>query len=312
MKPQNINWRRYHDGSVVGLQSLNPVTERKYGLPHLQIHRWDYQKILYEEAVRLGVEIRLGTAVSGFDTNCDHIHLGSGEVLKADLIVGSDGTKSLCRDRLSGYKATPTRSGEVAIRLTLSMDAIRDNQDTKDLLETCNFDTWMGPHAHVVSYWLGNRSQFNMVLTQPDSSDDDSDLDFSLKPLDTRLVETMFEDWDPKLRALLSMARSAKRSALCQTEELGSWVDGSNKLVLLGDAVHPMLPYLLVTQSVNSSRILNLRTEHKVARWPLKTPLFLQLCLTCAQYSLKFQMFFVFMRRSVNLEQPRSKTGATI
>ena len=244
IEPQTLTWRSYRTGNVLGRQSLSPLTEKLYGLPHFSIHRWDYQAILHNEAKRLGVQIELGRTVSGFDIPQGLVSFSSGDTCKANLIIGADGGRSVCRDTLIGYKTAPIRSGEIAMRLTTNAEAIRRNKDTADLLDSDNLDLWVGPQAHIVSYLLVKNDQFNMVLTQPDISNNDEDLDISLQKVDIERVREIFEGWDPRLKAILEMATQASQSTLGQIEDLGTWVDESSRLVLLGDSAHPMLPYL--------------------------------------------------------------------
>ena len=244
IKPQSVIWRSYQDGHVIGRQSLSPFTEKVYGLPHFSIHRCDYQAVLLKKAQQLGADIKLGQTVSGFDLSNGLVILGSsGEVCKADLIIGADGGRSICRDTLIGRMTAPTRSGEIALRLTTSAKAIRQNQSTADLLSDNNLDIWVGPQAHVVSYLLVRNDQFNMVLTQPDLASNEH-VDTKLQNLDIVEVRQKFGGWDPRLRTILDMASQAAQTTLGQIADLETWVDKSSKLVLLGDSAHPMLPYL--------------------------------------------------------------------
>ena len=55
------------------------------------VHRADYQQVLYEAAVERGVTIRLGCPVVSVDEATASVTLKSGEVIRADLIVGADG-----------------------------------------------------------------------------------------------------------------------------------------------------------------------------------------------------------------------------
>lgn len=249
MRPQKVRWRSYKNGHVVGHLSLSPYTEKVYGLPHFSIHRRDYQAILHEEAVRLCIKIRLGTSVSGFNLHKGLVHLSTGDVLEADLVFGGDGGRSICRDHLVGRKTIPNRSGEAALRLMTSTEAIRQNPETAGLLDDPSLDIWMGPKIHVICYQLVKEDSFNLVLCVPDASDESEELNLALKEIDIETARNALEGWDPRLRAILDMATHAAQSTLGQIKDLDTWVDSSNKLVLLGDSAHPMLPYLCITPS---------------------------------------------------------------
>lgn len=55
------------------------------------IHREDYHRILFDEAIRLGAEIRLDTDVADVDTGNSKVFLKKGEVITGDAIIGADG-----------------------------------------------------------------------------------------------------------------------------------------------------------------------------------------------------------------------------
>lgn len=56
------------------------------------VHRSDYQKVLYEAAIENGVNIRLGCPVASIDDTTASVTLKSGEVVQGDLIIGADGS----------------------------------------------------------------------------------------------------------------------------------------------------------------------------------------------------------------------------
>ena len=55
------------------------------------IHRADYQRLLAEEAVRLGVKLRLGADVQDIDFDNTTVTLRNGEIVAGDIIIGADG-----------------------------------------------------------------------------------------------------------------------------------------------------------------------------------------------------------------------------
>ena len=63
----------------------------KYGAPFLDLHQVDLQKLLYERAVDLGVQVQLGARVAKVDPDNTEVTLESGEKHAGDLIVGADG-----------------------------------------------------------------------------------------------------------------------------------------------------------------------------------------------------------------------------
>lgn len=79
-----------------------PFAEEHYGVPYLHIHRADYHKILVAEAERLGVKIQLGSTVTNIRFDMGTVVTKDKSDFHADLILGADGLKSICRQLLLG------------------------------------------------------------------------------------------------------------------------------------------------------------------------------------------------------------------
>ena len=80
--------------------NLDPHCESDYGAPHLCVHRVDFHNRLLREAKRLGADIRLNCSVSSIDFHTATVTLRSGETYEADVVLGSDGERSVCREAL--------------------------------------------------------------------------------------------------------------------------------------------------------------------------------------------------------------------
>jgi salicylate hydroxylase len=92
---------------VLSTQPCVPYCEQRYGAPYLHIHRADYHSILVDEARRLGVTIKLDCHVEGIDFEKAAIRLSGQLEFEADVILGADGLKSVCREALLGYADLP-------------------------------------------------------------------------------------------------------------------------------------------------------------------------------------------------------------
>lgn len=133
--------------------------ERDYGSPYYHIHRADFHRLLLDLAEPVST-LRLNSAVVQIDPSSPKpsITLSTGEVLSADLIVGADGVKSMCREVVLGapVKATPT--GDAAYRVTLPTSKMMDDPDLKDLVEKAEMTGWMGPGRHIMAYCIVRHS----------------------------------------------------------------------------------------------------------------------------------------------------------
>ncbi|OQV03897.1 FAD binding domain-containing protein [Cladophialophora immunda] len=255
VRPQNFILRSYRDGQVLSTQPLIPHCEAVYGYPYLHIHRADYHKILVEEAERQGVEILLDSFVTGIDFELPAAHIkGRAEPFAADLIVGADGLKSVCREALLGRPDPPHLTGDLAYRIVVPAEAMTAHPLLRDLVAVPNINYWMGPDAHVVSYLLKGGNLYNIVIACPDNLPEL----VNQQKADLAEMHALFRAWDPQLRALLSLCRDTSKWRLQNSREMPTWSHPAGRFTLLGDACHATLPYLAqgAAQAVEDGAVL--------------------------------------------------------
>lgn len=157
----------------------------------------DLQQALVKRARQLGVTIILNAKVASVQFGSE---AGSRAMIKtegniffeADLIVGADGLWSTCRSAFLGRKDLPLPTGDLAYRVVLDIDQIRD-ADLRAMVEShaCRF--WAGPDAHVVAYSMRGGKMFNVVLLVPD----DLEEGVARTQGDIGEMKKLFEGWDP-------------------------------------------------------------------------------------------------------------------
>ena len=219
-----------------------PYAEERYGVPYLHIHRADYHRILVSEAERLGINMKLGSTVTGLDFEKGLIRIRDKPDFQADLILGCDGLKSICRESLLGHADPPHFTGDLAYRIVIRAEDMKRHPDLRDLAEKPAINYWMGPYGHVVCYLLQGGGLYNIVLICPDNL---PEMLYTAKA-DLREMREFFEKWDPKLKTLLGMVQETTKWRLMNSQEMDSWSHPSGKFALLGDACHATLPYLYV------------------------------------------------------------------
>jgi salicylate hydroxylase len=98
----------------------------------------------------------------------------------------------------------------------------------------------VGAGRHVVAYPIREGKFFNIVLTQPAIHTADSKYVVRVDPAE---VCELYKGWDPRLVAILQhLPAETLEWRLCDLEPMESWVFPGGKIVLMGDAAHPMLP----------------------------------------------------------------------
>ncbi|EXJ85513.1 hypothetical protein A1O1_05877 [Capronia coronata CBS 617.96] len=255
VRPNNFIIRSYHDGKILSTQPLIPYCEERYGHPYLHIHRADYHRILVDEAFRLGVTIQLDSFVTAIDFERPAVHIRNrAEPFLADLIIGADGLKSICREALLGRPDPPHLTGDLAYRITVPADKMRVHPLLAELVAVPNINYWMGPDMHVVCYLLKGGNLYNIVIISPDNLPEM----VNQQKADLKEMNDLFVNWDPQLQALLSLCTDTSKWRLQNSREMISWSHPSGRFTLLGDACHATLPYLAqgAAQAVEDGAVL--------------------------------------------------------
>ncbi|CAM6086633.1 unnamed protein product [Calypogeia fissa] len=260
VEPQFFIFRSYKTGNILQKQPLNPDSDLKYGAPYFNIHRADFHHILVQEAQRLGVKIRLRATVQHINFEKPSLELKDGSEFHADIIVGADGINSVCREAILGRADPPHLTGDLAYRITVKAEDMKKHPELVDLTVRPSMNYWLGPDAHAISYPLKEGGGlYNIVLVRPD------DMPELVHTAIANVQEMLdfFEHWDPKVRALVSIAQETLKWRLLSSTEMKQWSHPSGKCVLLGDAAHATLPYLAqgAAMAVEDGAVLGLLFE---------------------------------------------------
>ena len=248
-EPSRIVIRRWEDDSVIGEAPLTGVHDAKFGHAFANVARNDLARVLVHAAATMpNIRIRFGVAVNGIDQSGPRPVVGcSDESIESDVVVGADGIHSVVRGVVAGADA-PRFSGWAAFRAQVPRDRVSHLP-----VETTNR---VGPGAHVVSYFIGrNRSHLNLVFIAPESewTSESWTEQTSLSSL-----RDAFAGWSPQLQEIINAVEEpVYRWALYDREPLTTWCNGS--VALLGDAAHPMLPFMAqgACQAIEDAAVLS-------------------------------------------------------
>lgn len=201
--------------------------------PYAVIHRGDLHGIFLRACQDHPlVTLRTSSEVTEYDQDDTGVTaiLRSGNRVAGRLLIGADGLWSNIRRQVLGDGA-PRVSGHTTYRSVIPTD------DMPEDLRWNAATLWAGPKCHIVHYPLKGWKQFNLVVTYHN----DAPSPEAGVPVGHDEVRKGFEHVSPVARQIIDRGQDWKRWVLCDRDPVANWIDG--RVVLLGDAAHPMLQY---------------------------------------------------------------------
>ena len=232
-RPEAIEARMGQTGRGVFNIPLAEYATERWGAPYLHIHRADYIAAL---SGRLPKDIiQFGARVASYrQTEPDvSVRLEDGSSIQGAYLIGADGIRSTIRAQMLGADA-PEFTGNMAWRAAVPIESLGE------LVPNPTACAWFGPGRHAVTYRLGAKGHlvnFVGVVEREDWREEgwsvSGDRADALKD---------FGGWHPVIQRIIESADTLHRWALFDRKPLSQWTAG--RVALMGDAAHPMLPFL--------------------------------------------------------------------
>ena len=225
-------------GSEIVRMPLDGAPQR-YGAPYWMIHRGDLQAALAAAvAQERDISLKLGMRMDDFATHPHGVTVSASNASgvwneHSNALIAADGLWSMAPARI-GFKEMPRFAGRSAWR------ALVPAEQAPPEFRAPVIHLWLGPEAHVVHYPVKAGTVINVVVIMTDTWNASG---WSVQAGRGDLLELLpAERWAPQLRALVRQPEVWLKWALYDRRPLSTFSHGA--AALLGDAAHPMLPFL--------------------------------------------------------------------
>jgi len=227
-----VGYNRVWDtGEITYLHPMGEAIEQRFGAPDISLHRADLHEAL--AAIDPVGTIRFDKKLTGIDRAGASLRLAfaDGTRASADAVIGADGVHSTVLDILFG-SGEPRFTGQVAYRAVYRTELLPRAIDDRV--------KWWGPDRHIVSYKINpRRDEMYFIASTPEPG-------FRIESWSAtgRLDElrSAFAGFHADARIILDCCPEVRKWALVEREPLARWSE--DRIVLIGDACHPMLPYM--------------------------------------------------------------------
>lgn len=237
--PERLQVRHALSGVELGVLPLGPSMVQRYGAPYATVHRADLQQLLLQALQqRDDVWLHTGKTVNRYvETHgAVGLSLSDGLDVEGDALIAADGLWSRIRLQLLA-DGPPRVAGHLAYR------ALVPQADLPAALRSQQVTAWLGPRLHVVAYPVRGGEWLNVVAIvhgHVQGGLEDWDHGANAADLQAALARTCTE-----LRDLIGAVPSWRLWVLCDRPPLRSAEQmARGHVALLGDAAHPMRPYL--------------------------------------------------------------------
>jgi 6-hydroxynicotinate 3-monooxygenase len=232
LRPDAFVSRQWDTGEILFELPFDPASEARYGAAYINVHRGDLHSVL--ESALVPATIAFGKKLSHIDSSSSAVRLffEDGSQAEADLVIGADGLNSKVRDHLLGPEK-PHYTGHIAHRAIFRATLLNGLP-----IRACT--KWWGPGHHILVYYMTQAREEVYIVTSAPQQEWTSSAAFV--PCDRGELVATFDGYHAELRQVVKAATEITKWPIFDREPVERW--SGDRIVLLGDACHPMRPYM--------------------------------------------------------------------
>ena len=230
--PEHHVGRSWKSGRVLFKSATRKACIERFGAPFYQVQRSDLHAYLRSSLPQ--DTIRLNKRCIGIDSaqHAARVSFADGTSEQADVVVGADGIHSTVRAALFG-PGKPRFTGVICWRGQVPASRLAPGLIPPDSLN------WMGPGGCIVHYYVRPAELVNFIAHR--TTDIWAEESWSVEGERDEMLGA-FVGWHASLQTLLHATERCYKWAILDRDPLPRWSEG--RITLLGDAAHPMLPFL--------------------------------------------------------------------
>jgi|HubBroStandDraft_1064217.scaffolds.fasta_scaffold30971_3 6-hydroxynicotinate 3-monooxygenase len=255
-RPDAFVNRVWDSGELFFALPLGDAAETLYGAPYVTVRRGDLHAALMSSLAPGSVFF--GKRLVGLQhlERVTRMIFEDGSSAEADAVVGADGLRSKTREILYGFER-PRFSGQVAFRTAFPRSRLRG-------LAVEDLTKWWAPDKFVLAYFLDTAQEvfyFAAMTPQAEWPHEASSVNADL----AEMLE-IFAGFEPQVQRILRTAPDATKWALFERPATFVW--GNGRVVLMGDACHPMRPHMAqgAAMALEDAAVLTRCLQHEESR----------------------------------------------